>query len=265
MGPPHRQKENGEQNAQNREISSLLIDSLRNQVSKVSAFNKFHYIKNSRKPCETEKDSQIGNIADRIRNAISINRLNSAQRPGCNESSFHNQSEDVFSPFRKRNKSSERSLLQNKVFSFNQAISEQDNILLHTINKMRFEQIRLKNREDSAKEDSLDRPGSESGLDSEPDAYFFFPQVYTPLYPIKLLNLQELYLFIWLFYKECREETQVSAPNSNLPRLLFFSPEKVSVSQFSTVLSGRITHYLDHRILFPNEACAGKLFLNSVK
>ncbi|WKS78474.1 hypothetical protein CPCDC_6g3600 [Cryptosporidium sp. 43IA8] len=244
-----------EKNEENKESinksSSALINSLRNQINKVSALNKFRFINSNKKPLENEV--QISDLADKIRNKISINKLNKS--PGL-EHTNNKYSEEIggaYSPFRKRNKNNEKYSLQNKMSNFEQTRSELENLLLYNINKLRHERIKLKNCQMNKN-------------NSHDENEILFPNIYTPLSSMKFMNIQELFLFLSLFYHNYQREWILPLLN-NLKNLeiIFFTPESTSSSYSSTIITGRYTKILNEEYLFSSNAPISKLILNSAK
>ncbi|POM83754.1 hypothetical protein CmeUKMEL1_08975 [Cryptosporidium meleagridis] len=246
-----------EKNGENKESintpSSALINSLRNQINKVSALNKFCFINGNKKPLESEV--QISDIADKIRNKISTSKIN--QNPGL-EHEKNNYSEEiggVYSPFRKRNKNNEKYSLQNNMSNFEQTRSELENLLLYNINKLRHERIKLKNCQ-----------ANNNNNNSNDENEILFPNIYTPLSSMKFMNIQELFLFLSLFYHNYQREWILPLLN-NLKNLeiVFFTPESTSSSYSSTIITGRYTKILNEEYLFSSNAPISKLILNSAK
>ncbi|OII73257.1 uncharacterized protein cubi_02489 [Cryptosporidium ubiquitum] len=243
-----RKENHGENKESGDKQSSSLIDSLRVQISKVSALNRFRFINGNKKPFESENEVQIGDIADKIRNKISINRLSKSPELDSIDGNHSEHIGDSYSPFRKRNKNSERSLLQDKMTNFAQSRSELENLLLYNINKLRREQIKLRNYQ-------LNKNNTQD------ENEILFPNIYTPLSSMKFMNIQELYLFLSLFYQNGQAEQTLA--NLNNLQIIFFTPESTSTSNSSTIITGRYTKILDDEYLFLNNASASKFILNS--
>ncbi|KAH8584430.1 uncharacterized protein ELE39_002524 [Cryptosporidium sp. chipmunk genotype I] len=242
---------------ENKEIrntpSSALIDSLRSQINKVSTLNRFRFINCSKKSLESENEVQISDIADKIRNKISINKP--GKNPGLNptDANYSEHNRDTYSPFRKRNKNHGRCLLQDKMSNFAQTRSEFENLLLHNINKLRHERIKLKNSEKNKNNTSDENE-------------ILFPNIYTPLSSMKFMNIQELFLFLSLFYYNVQREWILPVlPNSNNLQIIFFTPENTSSSHSSTIITGRHTHILNDDYLFSSNAPISKFILNTTK
>lgn len=230
---------------------STLIDSLRTRISKVSALNRFRFINSSKGPPDSEQELQMSDIADKIRNQISLSKSSKLPEPIPANGGYSKTNEDAHSPLKKKNKCPEKLLLQDMISNFGQGRSELENILLYNINKLRHEHIKQRNH-------LLPK--------SENDA--FFPNSYTPLSSMKFMNIQELYLFLSLFYQNYREKIPNPAgarSKMNKLQILFFAPENTSSLNSSTIVTGRHTENLHEDYLFSNDAPASKLILNSSK
>lgn len=244
-------KENHGENKDSRDTpSSKLINSLRTQINKISVLNRFRSINGNKKPLDNENELQISDIADKIRNKISISRSNKNAYFNDIDGNYSENIGDAYSPFRKRNKNSERSLLQDKLTRFGQARSELENLLLYNINKLRHEKIKLRKYQ-------FDKNNTED------ENQLLFPNIYTPLSSMKFMNIQELYLFLSLFYHNNEKDKTLS--NLNNLQTIFFTPENTSISHSSIIITGRHTQVLDDEYLFSNNASNSKLIMSSTK
>ncbi|KAJ1611663.1 hypothetical protein OIY81_1467 [Cryptosporidium canis] len=227
--------------------SSLLINSLRSQISKVATLNRFRFINTNKAPLESEREVHMNDIADKIRSQISLNKANKSldSKPVGANSSEHN--EEMYSPLRKRNKSPFGPSLQDEISSFEQRRSEQESILLYNINKLRHDQIKLNNRH----------------INSDGENEMFFPSSYAPLSSMKFMNIQELNLFLSLFYEYGEKKPNLSGSlNTNNLQIIFFTPESISSTSSSTIVTGRQTEKLDDDYLFSEKATISKLILS---
>ncbi|KAJ1613133.1 hypothetical protein OJ253_439 [Cryptosporidium canis] len=226
--------------------SSLLINSLRSQINKVATLNRFRFINTSKAPLESEREIHMNDIADKIRSQISLNKSNKNldSKPVGANSSEH---EEIYSPLRKRNKGPFGSSLQDEISNFEQRRSEQESILLYNINKLRHDQIKLNNRH----------------INNNSENEMFFPSSYAPLSSMKFMNIQELNLFLSLFYEYGEKKPNLSGSiNTNNIQIIFFTPESISSSSSSTIVTGRQTEKLDDDYLFSDKATISKLILS---
>ncbi|KAH8739141.1 hypothetical protein FG386_001008 [Cryptosporidium ryanae] len=234
--------------------SSLIIDSLRNQIKKIPKFNKYRVLKSgieneSQLNCErnssntennaNDSNKQITSVAEQMRNTV-LTCYSSVKESDYGEYVKN----DVFSPFRKRQRNIENTYFRDKILNYFRLKTDENELCLYRINKLRGEMIKLRRKS----ENGDDRCGQFNAIN-------FIPSVYTPLSPIKLLSIKELTLLLSIFYSNDAEKSFLSyyfndSNREENDRIAFLYVERLSITRYSTVITGKITHKLDGNFLF---------------
>ncbi|KAK6589078.1 hypothetical protein RS030_243578 [Cryptosporidium xiaoi] len=254
--------------------SSLIIDSLRNQIKRIPTFSKYRVLKpninernqiynnenefNNANNDTNESSNKISSVAEQIRNTVLTCYSSCKENVYDNNLNYElNNGSDAFSPFHKKHKVTENTYFRDKISEYNQLKMDENELCMYKINKLRNEMIKLNKKNTYNKYENS-------------NAIKLIPNIYTPLSPMELLNLKELTLILSILYSNDAEKDffsyYFSDNDEDKNNVNFFYPEKLSITQYSTVITGKITHKLDDNFVFSyNNSQQCKFILSNSK
>ncbi|KAL7068106.1 hypothetical protein ACR3K2_15380 [Cryptosporidium serpentis] len=215
-----------------------VTNSLRSQLFKKKIIRRNNEINSIRKSLDLDstKHNNVSHIANQLRSSIYDSDIYS--------STLNSYEKNIKSPTYSKSKKGKISLLASYLDHLEQLQNEQESMQLYYINKLRADTIRSNQISDTKNE--------------------FLPLIYTPLYPLQLLSLQELILLLIIYNLLKGGTNNNSIHTLGSFDLSFFFMENKTENQSSVILYGRVSNDIKN-LLYTNDSCNAKIIISGAR